>query len=184
MRPSACEPEENLWLEAPEASPAANRPVTVVMCGVAPEVLVLGLVGLEVLGTGDPGTGGAGVRADEVRIAGHDLGGLLLGLDVGGGPENGLGDGHVQEVFPGLGLELLQLLLGGLLVGRLVGDPLDGLGRLHVDRALAVHHVQHHQPVAEVGRDRLHLAVGLPLLQLGGVVLHVVAALGVGGDRT
>ena len=31
MRPSACEPEENLWLEAPEASPAQNRPLTVAM---------------------------------------------------------------------------------------------------------------------------------------------------------
>ncbi len=30
---------------------------------------------------------------------------------------------------------------------------------------------------------RLHLAVGLPLVELGGVLLHVVAAVGVGGDR-
>ena len=31
MRPSACEPEENLWPEAPTPSPAVNRPLTVVM---------------------------------------------------------------------------------------------------------------------------------------------------------
>ena len=32
IRPSACDPEENLWLEAPEASPAQKRPFTVDMC--------------------------------------------------------------------------------------------------------------------------------------------------------
>src|SRR5208283_5792305 len=31
IRPSACEPEENLWLDAPEPSPAVKRPLTVVM---------------------------------------------------------------------------------------------------------------------------------------------------------
>jgi hypothetical protein len=104
------EPEENLWLEAPEASPAAKRPDRGHV-GVAPEVLVLGRVGLQVLGTGNPGTGGAGVGTDEVGLARGDLGGLLLGLDVRRGPEVRLRDGHVQEVFPGLALELLELLL-------------------------------------------------------------------------
>ncbi len=31
IRPSAWEPEENLWPEAPTPSPAVNRPFTVVM---------------------------------------------------------------------------------------------------------------------------------------------------------
>src|SRR5208337_4126497 len=31
IRPSACEPEENLWLDAPTPSPAEKRPLTVVM---------------------------------------------------------------------------------------------------------------------------------------------------------
>ncbi len=33
IRPSVKEPDENLWLEAPDASPAANSPSTVVMFG-------------------------------------------------------------------------------------------------------------------------------------------------------
>jgi hypothetical protein len=47
------------------------------------------------------------------------------------------------------------------------GDVLDGFGGLHVDRALAFHHVQHAQVVAEVRRDRLHMAVGPQLSSSG-----------------
>ena len=64
---------------------------------------------------------------------------FLFRLQVGGGPEQRLGDGHVQEVFPGLGLQLLHLLLVGLgVVLELIGDVLDGFVRAHVESGLCL----------------------------------------------
>ena len=98
--------------------PAQNRPF---YCGhvlIAPEVLFRS----QVLGTADPGAGGTGVGADEIRLGCRDLRGIFSsGWTSVSGPENGLGDGHVKEVFPRFGLELFHLLLVGLgvvLVGR------------------------------------------------------------------
>ena len=144
---------------------------------VAPEVVG----GREVFGTAHPGAGGAGVRTDEVRLGGGDLRGPLLGLHVGGGPQDGLRDGHVEEVFPGLGLEFLDFRLVSLrVVLVLVGDLLEGFFGPHVDRAFAFHDVEHAEVVAEVGRDRLHQTVGLPVLELVSALDHVLATEGVG----
>ncbi len=91
---------------------------------------------------------------------------------------------HVEEVFPRLRLEFLHLLLVGLrvvLVG--VGDLLDGLLGPHVDRALALFHVQQHQIIAQVCRHGLDATVGLPVLEFGFALGHVVAAERIGRAR-
>ncbi len=147
--------------------------------GVAPEVFRRRYV----VRTADPGAGGPGVRTDEVRLSGGDFGLFLLGVDVAGRPQEGLGDGHVEEVFPSFVMEVLHLLLEGLLVTLVLGgEALDGVGRLHVDRALAGRDVDHTKVVTQVGRDRLDLAVLAPLFEFGGVGHHIVFAEGVGRD--
>ena len=101
-----------MWLEAPEASPQAEQTL---YCGhifVAPEYS---------MGSRSSGPLTQAPEAPEWEpmkygSASCDLGRLSLRAEVGAGPKNGLGDCHIQEVFPSFGLEFLHFLLEGLLV--------------------------------------------------------------------
>jgi hypothetical protein len=86
---------------------------------------------------------------------------LLLGLGVGGAPQVGLAAGHVEEVFPRLGLEVLELLL----VHGLAELGQRGHG-VHHDRTAAFLHFEEHQVVAQAGRGDRSGAVRSVLLQL------------------
>src|SRR5210317_1216047 len=88
---------------------------------VAPLVLmsagVIGDIGYPVLiRTGTPDTAAAGVRTEHIRLCRHNLRTNLLGLNVHTGPETSLTNGHIQEVFPGLRLEVLPEFLQGFFV--------------------------------------------------------------------
>ena len=81
-----------------------------------------------------------GVGADKVGLGCHDFRLFLLGHDVLACPEQCLRDGHVQEVFPSLGLQLFHLLLvelGVILV--LLRQGGDGPLGPHEHRAPALH---------------------------------------------
>ena len=127
---------------------------------------------------GDPDAAAAGVGTEQVRLGRHDLGALLLGLGVRAGPEVGLADAHVEEVFPGFALEVLLLL--GVQVGE---GGLQGAGGIHVDGAAAFAHFTEHHVVTQAGRDDVTLGVAAILvgLQHGLVGGAVIFALGIGG---
>ena len=61
---------------------------------------------------GHPDTAAAGVRTEQVGLGRHQLGHLLLGLDVLANPDAALTDAHVEEVFPGFGFKVLHFLGG------------------------------------------------------------------------
>jgi len=68
------------------------------------------------------------MRADEVRLASGDLGRLSSGMMLLP-PKEWLGKWSCPEVFPGLGLQFLHLLLESLLVVFVLsGDILNRLG--------------------------------------------------------
>ena len=107
-----------------------KEPVCRTHIGIAPLV-----GGVHVFGTAHPGTGGTGVGTNKIRLAGRDFRVLLFGLDIQARPEMCLGDSHIQEVFPCLGLEFLHLFLvafGIILEG--ICDLVNGLIGLHVKR--------------------------------------------------
>ena len=121
----------------------------------------------EVIGTAAPEARAARVRTEEIGLGRHDLGRDLVRLDVLGGPEAGLADGHIEEVFPCLCLEVLHLLGAFLLAELLVEGLVDGRHCLigsHEDRAFAELHVAHHQVVADGRAEVIDI---LAVLRLG-----------------
>ena len=119
---------------------------------------------------GGPDAAATGMGAQHVGFGRHDLGTNLLRLDVHACPQAGLADGHVEEVFPCLGLEVLPELLDFLLV--LAGGTLciqegveSDLGG-HVDRAAASLQLVEHQVVTQTGRGDRGGAVRHELLEL------------------
>ncbi len=141
----------------------------------AVEVALVGGRRAQVFRARDPDAAAARVRAEQVGLGRHQLGVLLLGLDVLADPDAALADAHVEEVFPGLGLEVLDLL------GRERFAQLGQRGdRVHVDRSVAVAHFLEHQVVAQARCRHRGLAVGRVVVEHGLVLDHVVLAVGVG----
>jgi hypothetical protein len=126
------------------------------------------------IGAGDPQTAAAGVGTEQVRFGRHDFGVLLFRLAVLGAPQVRLTAGHVEEVFPRFGLEVLEFLLvhGGL---PKIGQRGDGV---HDDGAAAFLHLEQHQVVAQTGRGDGSGAVRRVVFQLclGGVAAGEVFA--------
>ena len=92
-------------------------------------------------------------------------------------PEDGLGDGHVQEVFPRFGDDLpLAVLVAG-------GQRVDGLRGFQLDGAVAGLDLRPEQVVAQRRRRGERGTVWVVLLELGQPVDKVVVAGGVGQVR-
>ncbi len=144
--------------------------------GAHPVVAPLVVVGAaEVVRTADPETGAAGMGTEEIRLGRHNFGRLLVGLDVLTGPDACLADTHVEEVFPGLGLEVLDLL-----VVHGLGKLCHGLVGMHEDGAFTGLHVHHHHMVTHAGTKLLGVRAVelLGLFEIGGAI---VFACGIGG---
>ena len=116
--------------------------------------------------------------AEQVRFGGHDFGTAFFRSGVGGGPQVGLTNAHIQEVFPSFGLKVFLLFFGQGGEGGQQG----GLG-VHVNGAAAFAHFTKHHVVTQAGGD--HVALGVAAifvrLQHGAVGGAVVFALAVGG---
>ena len=121
-----------------------------------------------VLRPGAPGAGGRGVRAHQVGLGEDELGGGLGRVDVLRRPDVRLGHRHVQEVLPGVGLDLGDLL--GVVLD-LHEHPLEGFVGPQVVRALALLDLVQHEMVPQRRRHRLGRAVRRPFLELVGPVL-------------
>jgi hypothetical protein len=65
-----------------------------------PVVAPLVVIRSAILRAAGPGTGAGGVRAHDVGLGGDQLGRFFLGVDVLRGPDDGLADGHVEEILP------------------------------------------------------------------------------------
>ncbi len=130
----------------------------------------------EILRTGHPDAAAARVRAEQVGLGRHQLGILLFGFDVFADPDAALADAHVEEVFPRLGLEVLDLLRRHRLAQ--LGERADGV---HVDRAATFLHLLQHQVIAQAGRGHGRLSVRRIVVEQRLVLDHVVFAVGVGG---
>ena len=126
-------------------------------------------------GTRHPDAAAAGVRTEQIRLGRHQFGDLLLGTDVETRPDAGLTDAHVEEVFPRLGLEVLDFL------GRQrLAELLHRGRRIHQDRAAAFLHFLQHRVVAQAGGNDERLVVGRVLGEHVRVLDDVVLAEGVG----
>ena len=64
----------------------------------------------QILRPRDPEPGAARMRPQQIGFGRHQLGHLLVRLDVLSSPDAALRNGHVEKVFPGLRLEMLDLL--------------------------------------------------------------------------
>ena len=64
-----------------------------------------------IIRSGGPQTAAAGMRSQQVRLGGHNLGVFLVRLRVRTAPQVGLTAGHIKEVFPGFGLKRLNSFL-------------------------------------------------------------------------
>src|SRR6185436_1384174 len=102
---------------------------------VAPEIFGRG----NVLGTRAPRTRAGRVRPHDVRFGRRQLRILVLGIHIGGGPQNRLADGHTEEVFP---TDLFQMRI------------LEGLHGYHVYGAAASIDFTDYAMVAQTGWDR------------------------------
>ena len=141
--------------------------------------VVFALVGrrrTEVLRTRDPDAAAAGVRAKQIRLGRHQLGVLLVGLGVLARPDPALADAHVEEVLPGLGFEVLDLLRRQRFAQP--GERGDGV---HVDRAAAFLHLLQHQVIAQARSGHRRLTVRRVVVEQRLVLDHVVFTVGVGG---
>ncbi len=124
----------------------------------------------------DPDAAAARMRAEQVGLGGHQLAHLLLGFDVLADPDAALADAHVEEVFPGLGLEVLDFL-GRQRLAQLAQRG-DGV---HVDRAAAFLHLLEHEVVAQARCRHRRLAIRRVVVEHLLVLDHVVFAVGVDG---
>ena len=131
-------------------------------------------VGRNVLGAADPGAGFTAVAAHDVGLGQDYFGGALFGGDVVGGPQDGLGDGHVQEVFPGFPDNFTP-------AHRVAGSQrLDGFGGFELDGAVAGLDFGPEQVVAKRGGRREGGTIGIVFFEFGQAVDEVVFAGGVG----
>ena len=130
------------------------------------------------VGTGHPDAAATGVGTEQIGFGGHDFGTALFRGGIGAGPQVGLANAHVEEVFPGFGLKFLLLFF----VQRGEGGLQGGLG-VHIDGAAAFAHFAKHHVVTQAGRDDMALGVAAVFvgLQHGTVGHAVVFALAVGG---
>ena len=96
----------------------------------------------------------------QVGLGGHQFGRLLLGLDVLARPDAALGNRHVEEVFPGLGFEVLDLARGQGFTH--LGQGRDGV---HPDRAATFLHLLEHQVVTQTGGGNGSLAIRRVVVQ-------------------
>jgi len=120
----------------------------------------------QVFGSTHPHTGVGGVRADKVGLRCHDLRLLLFRKDILACPEQRLGNGHIQEVFPGLGLQFFHLLLVGLgIILVLFGQSGDGPLSPHKHRAPAFYGLHHHLVVTQWRWHRLGSVIWRPRLE-------------------
>ncbi len=117
--------------------------------------------------------------SQHVRFGGHDLGANFLRLDVHACPETCLTNGHVQEVFPSLRLQMLPELGNIFLIlalsAQLVEEGVQCHVGSHIDRATTCFELVHHQVVAQTGRSNRRSTVRHELLQLFfGCIAHGV----------
>ena len=98
-----------------------------------------------IIRTGGPQTAAAGVGTEQIRFGGHNLGIFLFRLGVGGAPQVGLSAGHIQEVFPGFGFKMFELLfVQGL------AELGQRCNRIHHDGPAAFFHLKEHQMVSQI----------------------------------
>ena len=99
-----------------------------------------------IIRTGSPQTAAAGVRTQQIRFGGHNLGVFLLRFAVLRTPQVGLTTGHVKEIFPSFGLEVLEFFL----VHGLAQSGQSGHG-VHHDGTAALFHFEQHEVVTQAG---------------------------------
>ena len=148
-----------------------------------PVVAPIPLGRCQVCGSAHPHTGVGGVGADKIGLGCHHLGRLLFREDILAGPDQRLGDGHIQEVFPGLGLQLFHLLLVGLgVILVLFGQGGDGPFSPDGHRTPAPHGFQHHLVVTQRRGHWLGCVIWCPRLEYVQIV-DVLLIESVGGRR-
>ena len=132
----------------------------------------------QILRPRNPDAAAARMAAEQVRLGRHELGDGALGADVHARPDAGLPDAHVEEVFPRLGFQVLDLLRCHRL-----GQLRHGGRRIHQDRPAAFLHLLEHRVVAQAARHDVGLVVRRELRELAGMLGHVVLAEAVGRLR-
>ena len=151
-------------------------------------VVNLAVVGLDLvcirypiqIRAGGPETAAAGVRSEQIGLGGHDLGIFLFRLGVGGAPQVGLPASHIQEVFPGFGLKVLEfLLVHGL------AEFGQGAHCIHHNGSATFFHLKEHQMVPQTGRcdgrgsvRRIFFQLGLGGITAGKILTQTVKGFG------
>ena len=126
---------------------------------------------------GAPGAAAGRMRTHDVGLGGGQFRVFVLRIDIGCRPQDGLADGHAEEVVPA---DLLEMRILEGFHGHHVDGPAPGI---HLVDQRMVAQTGRDRPVGQVRSFRIQVLLADHFLQLGeplGFVLFAQAVLGVG----